>query len=593
MKKKTPCRFLQMKRRIAVILALFCGIVCALTAVLEFSATKNSYEEIKSMEINDSEIGIKNAERSFVRQVEEIIRLDYETAEKYTAGDQKLEDAGGRAENIESTYYGVLERQDGVITGYYPRVVSYYSFKKTMDEFLEQNTLTGNIHFFAHNFSNSKNAIVLVHQVETGGADLLFVYQIEDTYYWSDYTDNSLRNGYFLYDIILDSLAPSRPSFVNMTEVVRELKKGKELGSLIFGNDTSDRLVSYVKCEKVDVYLFNSIPIASFQSFLVQDLKEKLPLYIVFLCAVSGVGWVFYRFICRPVIAISEALNREIQDETLFSDASESSAIYSPVVDIVNEMKRKILLIKENEYKERLLKEQAELIMLQSQINPHFMYNTLESIRAMATLEGAAEAPKMVKALADFFRYTISKKDTIVTVQEELKNIEDYLTIQNYRFQNKFVYNREFDTSAPYMNCRVIKMMLQPVVENAIFHGLEPMIGKGAITIRIYLTTKHLRIVIKDNGMGISPENLHKLNEEILKNDHVESIERSKYGIALKNVNQRIRLYFGREYGISIYSKEKIGTEVIISLPIVDDMDVLPNTAFNREGAHRGLSDDR
>ena len=581
MKKKTPCRFLQMKRRIAVILALFCGIVCALTAVLEFSAAKNSYEEIKSMEINDSEIGIKNAERSFVRQVEEIIRLDYETAEKYTAGDQKLEDAGGRAENIESTYYGVLERQDGVITGYYPRVVSYYSFKKTMDEFLE------------HNFSNSKNAIVLVHQVETGGADLLFVYQIEDTYYWSDYTDNSLRNGYFLYDIILDSLAPSRPSFVNMTEVVRELKKGKELGSLIFGNDTSDRLVSYVKCEKVDVYLFNSIPIASFQSFLVQDLKEKLPLYIVFLCAVSGVGWVFYRFICRPVIAISEALNREIQDETLFSDASESSAIYSPVVDIVNEMKRKILLIKENEYKERLLKEQAELIMLQSQINPHFMYNTLESIRAMATLEGAAEAPKMVKALADFFRYTISKKDTIVTVQEELKNIEDYLTIQNYRFQNKFVYNREFDTSAPYMNCRVIKMMLQPVVENAIFHGLEPMIGKGAITIRIYLTTKHLRIVIKDNGMGISPENLHKLNEEILKNDHVESIDRSKYGIALKNVNQRIRLYFGREYGISIYSKEKIGTEVIISLPIVDDMDVLPNTAFNREGAHRGLSDDR
>ena len=480
-----------------------------------------------------------------------------------------------------------------MITGYYPRVVSYYSFKKTMDEFLEQNTLTGNIHFFAHNFSNSKNAIVLVHQVETGGADLLFVYQIEDTYYWSDYTDNSLRNGYFLYDIILDSLAPSRPSFVNMTEVVRELKKGKELGSLIFGNDTSDRLVSYVKCEKVDVYLFNSIPIASFQSFLVQDLKEKLPLYIVFLCAVSGVGWVFYRFICRPVIAISEALNREIQDETLFSDASESSAIYSPVVDIVNEMKRKILLIKENEYKERLLKEQAELIMLQSQINPHFMYNTLESIRAMATLEGAAEAPKMVKALADFFRYTISKKDTIVTVQEELKNIEDYLTIQNYRFQNKFVYNREFDTSAPYMNCRVIKMMLQPVVENAIFHGLEPMIGKGAITIRIYLTTKHLRIVIKDNGMGISPENLHKLNEEILKNDHVESIDRSKYGIALKNVNQRIRLYFGREYGISIYSKEKIGTEVIISLPIVDDMDVLPNTAFNREGAHRGLSDDR
>ena len=82
MKKKTPCRFLQMKRRIAVILALFCGIVCALTAVLEFSAAKNSYEEIKSMEINDSEIGIKNAERSFVRQVDEIIRLDYETAEK-------------------------------------------------------------------------------------------------------------------------------------------------------------------------------------------------------------------------------------------------------------------------------------------------------------------------------------------------------------------------------------------------------------------------------------------------------------------------------------------------------------------------------
>ena len=573
MKKKRLSRFLQMKRKIMVIIALLYGAVFIFMFLLEMFSAKISYQKLVSMEVMASETGLKNAERFFVRQVEEIRRLDDKFTRQYSAGILTLDQLGSRTKHIQSTYCGVLRRRGREVAECHSQLISKYFFRKTMDEFINRHVFTSDMHFFAHNFSNTRNSIVLTHREETDGGDLIFVYQLNDSYYWVDYMGASLRSGYFVYDTGWETLAPSRPSFVNMTEVADELRKGGEQGFLIFENRDRNRLVSYMKCGKAEVYLFNSIPMYSFWSFLTEDLNEKLLLYIGFLCAVYAVSWIFYRYICRPIIAIGESLNREIMDETLCFEDSPASSVYSPVIETVNEMKRKISNIKENEYRERLLKEQAELIMLQSQINPHFMYNTLESIRAMAMLEGAQEAPRMVKALADFFRYTISRKDTIVTVREELKNIEDYLTIQNYRFQNKFLYHREFNQEAPYMSCRIIKMMLQPIVENAIFHGLEPMIGQGGITIRIYLTTRHLRIAVKDNGIGISPENLHRLNEEILKSDHVESMENQKHGMALKNVNQRIHLYFGKEYGISIYSKEKVGTEVSISLPIVNEMD--------------------
>ena len=176
-----------------------------------------------------------------------------------------------------------------------------------------------------------------------------------------------------------------------------------------------------------------------------------------------------------------------------------------------------------------------------------------------------------MKALADFFRYTISRKETVVSVRDELKNVEDYLRIQNYRFRNKFVYRRQFDENADYMDYQVIKMMLQPIVENAIFHGLEPVMGKGTVTIQIYTTSKQLRISVKDDGIGMDSKTLHDLHEKILQDDHIESASGNKHGIALKNVNQRIHLYFGPEYGLTVYSKVKVGTEVLISLPVIKE----------------------
>ena len=571
MKNKT-LQLLHLKKRIIRITSGFCILCAVLFSGILFSAAWSAYSEIRAQEISNSETGMENSRLIFQNELDEICRMDWYLVEQYENGVMAPEEFGTYLENFDLPYCGVLEGDETKIKAYYPWNISYYSFQRTMDTFFANHEISEEIHFFAHNFSNSRNGVVMVHFVNVENIQMIFVYLLESEFYWSDYVDNSLRNGFFVYDSALKEVAPSKTSFVNLNEVLEELETGNAQGSVVFADGGNSRLVSYIQCPGTGIYLFNSIPLTSFSHFLQQQVLRLLPWCIAVGIGVVGVIYLYYRRIFRPVILIGEALNKEMLNEGTDDGRSFPESGFSPIMELVSALKNKILEVKESEYKERLLKEQAELINLQSQINPHFMYNTLESIRDMSILEGGKDAPKMVKALADFFRYTISKKETIVSIRDELKNVEDYLKIQNYRFQNKFIYQRQFDENADYMDYKVIKMMLQPIVENAIFHGLEPVIGQGTITIQIYTTTKQLRISIKDDGVGIDPETLHSLNERILADDHVDSVAENKHGIALKNVSQRIHLYFGREYGLTIYSKEKVGTEVLISIPIMTDL---------------------
>lgn len=216
-------------------------------------------------------------------------------------------------------------------------------------------------------------------------------------------------------------------------------------------------------------------------------------------------------------------------------------------------------------------KRQAQYLALQNQINPHFLYNSLEGIRGEAIAAGLNNVAEMTEALATFFRYTISNMEHLVTVEDELTNIENYYIIQQYRFGERLNLNIEIgcEDKSDILRCRLPKLTLQPIVENSIFHGIERKMGKGNVSIKLETTSRRLIITVSDDGLGMEAERLYELNEKLKTQsfDYVKPDSERKGGIAIINVNNRIKLLFGEEYGINIYSTLNYGTDVEITLP--------------------------
>lgn len=206
-------------------------------------------------------------------------------------------------------------------------------------------------------------------------------------------------------------------------------------------------------------------------------------------------------------------------------------------------------------------KRKSELDALQSQINPHFLYNTLDSIIWMIENERYDGAVTMVTALARLFRISLSKGKNIITVADELEHVRNYLTIQKMRYKNKFSY--EITAEPETLPCATIKLIVQPLVENAIYHGMEFMSGDGEIRINAYRHGNDLYIDIIDNGLGMPQE-----QADALLTEETTKVRGKGSGIGLKNVKERIQLYFGSEYGLAIYSEPDEGTTARIHLPL-------------------------
>jgi len=223
----------------------------------------------------------------------------------------------------------------------------------------------------------------------------------------------------------------------------------------------------------------------------------------------------------------------------------------------------------QNEYK--LLEFQYH--ELQAQINPHFLYNVLESIRSDAIMAGVPEIGKIAEALAVFFRYTTSNMESLTTLEEELSNVKNYFLIQKYRFEEKLYLDILLPEEEYLLKARIPKLTLQPIVENAIKHGLEPKVEGGKVIIDIDHSDTILYISVSDDGIGMDESTVEHLNNTLL---HMAGgtgsvREDKKGGIALNNVNSRIRLLMGEEYGIHLFSSPGAGTEVSLTLPYILD----------------------
>jgi two-component system sensor histidine kinase YesM len=211
--------------------------------------------------------------------------------------------------------------------------------------------------------------------------------------------------------------------------------------------------------------------------------------------------------------------------------------------------------------------QKAELRALQAQINPHFLYNTLDTIIWMAEAQKTEHVIEIVSALSNFFRLSLSKGKDWITIGEELERTRSYLTIQKMRYRDIMDFRIEADEEV--LNNTILKLILQPLVENALYHGIKNKRGGGMIVVRARQNSeKEILLEVEDNGIGLTPDRLQELRAEL---DDDAGEMKMESGFAIGNVNMRIRLYYGRQYGLSIRSESNVGTCATLVIPAISD----------------------
>lgn len=327
----------------------------------------------------------------------------------------------------------------------------------------------------------------------------------------------------------------------------------------------STRIATLTALQLVLVLLF--IVLCFIGLFQDEIYKHVMPIIalvlegVLVLCA--------YVYVLRPYTKWKHQTNLFLEGYTLSPSGDGNTVALSRTS---NELLDRVQKEFDSSHMLKYSKRQAQYRALQNQINPHFLYNTLESIRSEALVAGLESVADMTEALAVFFRYTISKVENLVTIEEELQNCVTYFHIQQYRFGSRLQFQIECDPEdrKEIYHCRIPKLTLQPILENSIIHGTELMLGTGKLVVKLERTKELLIITVSDNGVGMDEPTLVALNERLNKSGRAfQDNHEERGGVALTNVKNRIHLLFGEEYGLHVFSMPNVGTDVQITLPII------------------------
>ena len=271
----------------------------------------------------------------------------------------------------------------------------------------------------------------------------------------------------------------------------------------------------------------------------------------------------FSKLFSNPARELANAMQEFEKDTNNFEFKSiEGTAEITSLTESFEHMVVQIKELVEKVRQEEVTLRKTELKALQAQINPHFLYNTLDAIAWLCEEERHKDAVEMVNSLAKLFRISISRGHELITIEKEMQHAKSYLKIQNFRYKNQFTYS--FDVDEECLNYLCNKITLQPIIENAIYHGIDRMVDEGKINIGIHQKGDRIIFTVEDNGVGMTEEQC----EEILHKDAGDRV-----GIGIKNVNDRIKIYFGEEYGLTIQSELDEGTRVTISMPKITEND--------------------
>lgn len=294
---------------------------------------------------------------------------------------------------------------------------------------------------------------------------------------------------------------------------------------------------------------------------IVTTRKAVIFIYVVLFIFTIFLGIKFTRNITNPIESLNQKM-QSVQSGSLNHFKHESYENYAK--DELGEMHRNFqsmmnqiqALIRENYQKQIAIKD-AELKTLQAQINPHFLYNTLDSINWAAKISGQKKISEMAEALGYLLRTSINIKESLITIEDELAIVKRYITIQAYRFEERL--NFEMNIDEKIKHCKVPKFVLQPLIENSIQHGLQQMIDVCNIRVDGYIKDEKIVLSVEDNGPG--------MDEQIVKKLENASYEAKGMGFGLKNIKERIELLFGDHYGMKIESEKDKGTKVFLFLP--------------------------
>lgn len=324
-------------------------------------------------------------------------------------------------------------------------------------------------------------------------------------------------------------------------------------------------VTSLIQDTVLEYVYYETLEMEHVRAELEAEMMQAMQLSVIIL-GVLFFGSLFFSVlisnsISKPIKELSLTTNQVAMGNLSVRSDITSGAEVKVLSESLNIMIEKLSNLIETVKQEQSNLREAELKLLQEQINPHFLYNTLDTIIWLAESGKREEVVEMVSSLSRYFRTSLSKGDNVITLKEEELHVRSYLQIQQLRYEDIMEY--EIFLPAELSKCSIPKITLQPIVENALYHGIKNKRGKGKIIISGRQEGNLLILTVSDNGLGMTEDRLHQVLKGLEYRD-----EKRKDFYGLFNINERIRLYYGADYGIQIQSRFQIGTEVEIRIPI-------------------------
>lgn len=346
------------------------------------------------------------------------------------------------------------------------------------------------------------------------------------------------------------------------TDYVSRIMEEKT-GNFIETTDEQQKLIAFDTSSKTGWTVISIVPTDVLFSKIYSF--EIVLIYTFLLCLLFAViiALLMSKTLTEPISRLQSTMKQaETGDFSVAMEITSNDEI-GQLGRSFNNMLEKVNSLIKRVYQTEIARKEAQLNALQAQINPHFLYNTLQIMDIMAEDKEAYEISKACQALSKIFRYSIQRGRETVTLREELQHVKNYILIQNLRLGDKLVVI--YDVAESTLDLEIIKLIIQPLVENSIVHGIESSDKKCVIKISVRLQEDNLIITVEDTGVGMDEEELFDIKESL--SEEREDTSKKQGGIALKNVNSRIKLYYSDRYGLSIQSKKSRGTKITIVLP--------------------------
>lgn len=326
-----------------------------------------------------------------------------------------------------------------------------------------------------------------------------------------------------------------------------------------WGDGINKKMYSISRSEKTGWTVVDCVRVEE----LLRRSNEAQSIYVLVAMGLMAVALFFSRFVAKsitlPIQRLCDSMERVQEGDFSVSDiVVDSENEIGSLTKSFNVMTQRIHELMAQNIREQEAKRKSELKALQSQINPHFLYNTLDSIIWMAEGKKNEEVVRMTASLARLLRQSISNEDELVSIGQEIEYARGYLTIQKMRYKDKLEFRIEVEPSI--LNIRLIKLVLQPVIENAIYHGLKYKESRGLLLVKGFMKNGNAVLQVIDDGVGMDQETLDHIYER-------HKVDYHSNGVGIYNVQKRLQLYYGNEYGIVYESKPGEGTTATITIP--------------------------